>query len=211
MKGLRSTTINLNQNVRCLGLPKTSLECFLRSNLSAPLRTLRSAVSSGATCRPLSVLCGVQFPPEQPVGPSPYYAECGFLRSNLSAPLRTMRSAVSSIETCRLLSVLCGVRFPPEQPVGPSPYSAECGFLRSNLSAPLRTMRCAVSSGKPVGPSPYSTPLQTALPGNTMNLEESAVSRIRILDSVCRPKLATREPETVQRVLQFLPYSAYLF
>jgi hypothetical protein len=50
---------------------------------------------------------------------------------------------------------------------------------------------------------------QTVLLGNKMDREESVVSRILILDSVCRPKLASRRPEVDHHVLRFLSYSAY--
>jgi hypothetical protein len=45
--------------------------------------------------------------------------------------------------------------------------------------------------------------------GNTMSLEESVVSRILILHSIPRPKLASRGPEIEHRVIQFFCYSAY--
>jgi hypothetical protein len=43
--------------------------------------------------------------------------------------------------------------------------------------------------------------------GNTMNLEQSVVSRTRTLETVPRPKLASRGPETEHHALQFLLFS----
>jgi hypothetical protein len=41
--------------------------------------------------------------------------------------------------------------------------------------------------------------------GNTMKLEESVASRILILDSISRPKLASRGPEMEHQAQWFIP------
>jgi hypothetical protein len=45
----------------------------------------------------------------------------------------------------------------------------------------------------------------SALLGNTINLEESVVSRILTLDSVSRPELASHGPKTEHQVQQCIP------